>query len=64
VSNSKWVIEYENDVGDNDESFWEWWEVTDGKRTYKADSHSDAEHLCVLLNAIESFVLEVKCEST
>jgi hypothetical protein len=46
----KWEVDYNNDVGANDEGFWEWWEVTDGERTFKADLEADANWLCELLN--------------
>jgi hypothetical protein len=45
-----WKVEYGNDVGPNDEGFWEWWEVTDGKRTFKSNSEEDANWLCEALN--------------
>jgi hypothetical protein len=46
----KWKVDRNNDVGANDEGFWEWWEVTDGERVFKADSEADADWLCELLN--------------
>lgn len=46
-----WKIEYDNDTGPNDESFSEWWCVTDGVRSFKADSKEDANFLLSLLNA-------------
>jgi hypothetical protein len=46
----KWRVVYSNDVGPDDDGFWEWWEVTDGKRTFKSDSEEDAEWLCAVLN--------------
>ena len=49
----KWKVDYDNDVGPNDESFWEWWEVTDGTRTFKCDKSEDADFLCDLLNEYE-----------
>ena len=45
-----WTIEYENDVGPNDEGFWCWWNVTDGTRTFEANTEEDAKWLCDLLN--------------
>ena len=45
-----WRIEYHNDVGPMDESFWEWWEVTDDEKTFKTNSEEDANWLCDLLN--------------
>lgn len=47
----EWKINYENDVGwDDYGSFWEWWNVTNGERTFKADTKSDAIWLCDFLN--------------
>jgi len=45
-----WIIEYDNDVGTNDDGFWEWWNVTNGEKTFKADTEEDAKMLCDLLN--------------
>jgi hypothetical protein len=45
-----WRIEYDNDTGFSDEGFWEWWTVTDGTRAFRADTETDAEWLCKLLN--------------
>jgi len=45
-----WRIERDNDVGPMDESFWEWWNITDGKQVFRADEKGDAEWLCALLN--------------
>ena len=46
----KWQIEYDNDVGPMDEGFWEWWNVTDGSRSFRADDEQDATWLCEFLN--------------
>ena len=46
----KWTVEYDNDVGPNDEGFWECWNVTDGNRVFKADDEGDARWLCDMLN--------------
>ena len=45
-----WKIEYDNDVGPNDEGFWEWWMVTNGVRGFKCGDKEDAEWLCSVLN--------------
>ena len=45
-----WRVEYNNDVSGDDEGFWEWWEVTDGKRTFKTSDQDDAEWLFELLS--------------
>lgn len=47
---AKWTIEYYNDTGPNDEGFWEWWDVTNGKRSFKTDTEDDAKWLCAFLN--------------
>lgn len=46
----KWKIEYDNDTGQNDEGFWEWWTVTDGTRRFKSDNEADAVWLAMILN--------------
>lgn len=45
-----WTIEYDNEVGPNDDRFREWCIVTDGTRQYRCDTESDARWLCELLN--------------
>ena len=47
--NCEWKMEYHNDVGPNDEGFWEWYEVTDGKRTFKCNLEEDALWLLAVL---------------
>lgn len=47
----KWRINYENDTGPGDDSFREWWVVTDGEKYFEAGNKEDAEWLCNLLNA-------------
>lgn len=37
-----WKVVYNNDTGPEDDSFWEWYEVSDGNRTFKADLLEDA----------------------
>ncbi len=46
---NKWKIEYNNDVADY-EDFYEWWEITNGEKIFKADSIEDAEFLLKFLN--------------
>jgi len=41
-----WEIKYGNDTGLNDESFWEWWTVTDGKKSFDCKDEDDAKWLC------------------
>uniref|UniRef100_A0A6M3LMS5 Uncharacterized protein n=1 Tax=viral metagenome TaxID=1070528 RepID=A0A6M3LMS5_9ZZZZ len=48
-----WMIEYDNDTGPGDESFSEWWDVTNGSRSFRADSFDDAMWLCEILNLAE-----------
>ena len=47
--NWTWRIEYHNDTGPDDDGFWEWWEVTDGEKTFKSDSEEDAKWLLDLI---------------
>ena len=47
-----WIVKYDNDTGDYDESFWEWWEVTNGSVAYKSSYEKDAEWLCDILNSL------------
>ena len=53
MSKTTWWVDYQNDTGPNDGGFYEWWEVTDGARTFKCDSEEDARCLAVVLNAFE-----------
>ena len=46
----KWRIEWENDVDAFDEVYWEWWTITDGTTSYKADSEDDAKRLLAILS--------------
>lgn len=46
----RWQIEYGNDVGPNDGSFWEWWCVTNGDKLFECKNENDAIWLCNLLN--------------
>ena len=50
MATKQWRVDYDNDVGDDDDGFWEWWEVTNGATTYKADKEAEATLLCDLLN--------------
>lgn len=45
-----WNIEYENDTGMNDEGFYEWWEISDGNKTFTCDNKDDAIWLRDVLN--------------
>jgi hypothetical protein len=47
-----WTINYNNDVSADDEGFCEWWEITDGEKTFKSDDEKDADFLCNLLNIV------------
>jgi hypothetical protein len=47
----EWHVEYSNDTGPTDESFYEWWEVTNGYAIYTAHTAESAEKLCAILNA-------------
>lgn len=47
-----WTIEYANDTGPNDESYWEFWTVTDGDRSFRCEHEDDAKWLCEVLNKL------------
>ena len=42
---NKWTKQYNNDVGPNDDSFEEWFEVTDGMRIFRCEESEDADFL-------------------
>jgi len=46
----KWTVEYDNDTGIGDEGFYQWWEITDGDKTFTCNDGKDAEWLCYILN--------------
>lgn len=45
----KWSVEYDNDAND-DGGFREWWNVTNGARSFKCASEDDANWLADTLN--------------
>lgn len=46
-----WTIQYDNDTGPDDDSFWEWWTVSDGVKNFKCDNEQDAKWLLALLES-------------
>lgn len=46
---TKWTKEYDNDTGPYDDYFKEWWNVTDGNRTYRCNNSDDADFLIAAL---------------
>ncbi len=42
-----WKIEYGNDTGPNDDCFIEWWDVTNGEKSYRCTDKDDAEWLMI-----------------
>lgn len=46
-----WIVEYSNDTGSNDECFYEWWNVTNGEKTFRAWSKEDADSLAAVLTS-------------
>ena len=42
---NNWIIEYDNDVGPNDEGFWEWWTVTNGNQSIRCHTKENADWL-------------------
>jgi hypothetical protein len=60
-----WSVGYGNDVGPNDEGFWEWWAVKDakGREVARCDDEEDAEALTQvpsLVEALGALVCEVE----
>ena len=52
-----WKIEYDNDTGPYDEYFYEWWDVSNDKYSFKAESEEEAKWLLdVLINHKEIVV--------
>jgi hypothetical protein len=49
----KWRIEHDSDTGPSDEGYWEWWDVTDGERSFRCTEEADAKWLYDLLNSHE-----------
>lgn len=49
-----WKIEYDNDTGPGDESFSEWWYVTNDNISLKCYNKKTANWLCSLLNKVEN----------
>lgn len=46
-----WSVEYNNDVGRNDEGFWEWYELQwAGTRVAKFDQEQHARGIAKILN--------------
>lgn len=47
---NKWRIDYDNDTGPFDEGYWEWWTVTNDKRSFKCDNEDHAKWLFDILS--------------
>lgn len=45
-----WEVEYDNDTGSDDDSFWEWWSVTNGEKSFDCKNEKDAKWLRDHLN--------------
>ena len=45
-----WAIEYDNDTGSGDEYFVEWFNVTNGEKSFRCNSKEDAEFLLASLS--------------
>lgn len=50
----KWTIEHDNDTGPNDESYHEWWMISNGDKSFKCTDEADAKWLCAALNVYEA----------
>lgn len=48
-----WKIEYENDTGLNDDNYSQWYNITNGIKTYISYNEKNAEWLCKTLNDLE-----------
>lgn len=46
---SPWKIEYDNDTGQSDDGFREWWTVSNGEESFTCDSDESATWLCAQL---------------
>lgn len=46
----KLEINYNNDVGPNDDGFWEWWEVSNGETSFSCRTEEDAIWLINVFN--------------
>ena len=46
----RWTVKWGNDVGDDDDYYVEWWDVTDGEKIFKCDDEKHAVRLCNFLN--------------
>ena len=49
MTNTVWRIEYDNDTGSDDGGFYEWWNVTDGNRSFRCETKDNAEWLLARL---------------
>lgn len=58
----KWEIKYENDTGVYDEGFTEWWEVTNGEKSFACKSKKDAEWLYATLILWDSIDVSLKID--
>lgn len=47
---AEWRVEYDNDTGPEDDSFIEWWIVTNGEERFTSKVRSYAVRLCSKLN--------------
>lgn len=57
---AKWTIEYDNDTGQDDGGFWEWWKVTNGDKSFKSDDEDDAKWLAEVLNREDGNAANIK----
>lgn len=48
-----WIVEYDNHTGADDVSFFEWWSITDGVKSFETTDEEDARWLCELLKKLE-----------
>ena len=57
-----WKVEYGTDTGSDDECFFEYWDVSNGVRSFRANEEADARWLCSFLNQHAGDEVEVQAK--
>lgn len=52
-TNPRWIVNYDNDTGPDDDGFDEWWTVTDCEKSYRCGTQAEALWLETVLNQHE-----------
>ena len=53
-----WTVRYDNETGPDDDSFHEFWIVSDGVKDFESDNKNDAVWLCTALNEYRCTILQ------